>query len=552
MAQPTNTFYRDPSRGFRQWHRDEIVTENGNGKWVPNPNDLVVDYEQGFFIVTEVDYTTGLSVLTPWVLPESPEEDDNIDVLIGSGPGYPSESYRAFLDTTVTPHTLSPDLRLHYYSSSIASYRVFLGTDISQEHGTVISSFYDNAGNFLGDSIPVEGLANPDTDGEPVKAPMTGYTSEKLDDGELVTVVAYDDSGGVVSEAKLLIQNTKAIRRADASKRYIQSIQLESPFISDADPQVIEFPLNVTVESLPLTGVVNYSDGKKQRLPIDNTRFSLMGLRNYIATETGQQFPMVLAYTLSPDEVSYTLTPTANRRLTLPYTAMTTPVDGAYGVKLFVYPVWVDAVTGYRLEFWLYNLDRQTFYNVTPNIELGVNSAPFNPTLYGATQNLTYAVNLNNVDGKFVPYRHVQNIQLALLARGDQDQDNWVIYPTPGSGNGYGRGYYADLEFVSANSWNLKLDQGLPSKEVWLKTLYDSIEPLVHPDIESVPPVPTHFRVRFLNNTYEYTVDQWDETFVVNNDLEDGELVYIQWIRRNYDTDLQLGISALPVRSTGS
>lgn len=551
MAFPPNTYYRDPDRGFRLWQRSEIVETGGDGKWVPNVGDLVFDPQQGFLLVSEVDYTTGYSVLTLWTAPEEPGDAESTDILVGQGPGYASESYRIFLDQTVTPHTFAPDSRLHFYGSMVQSYKVFLGTDISSDYGTVISAFFDPAGNFLGTSVPVEAVTVPGTTQDVIKAPLVGYTSESLETGEIVTLVAYDSEGGVVSRAQLLVNNTGAIRQADASRKYVKAIQVDSPFISSADPQTIEFPLNVTVESLPMTGVVHYSDGSKHRRPIDGSKFTLYGLRNYVATIVGQEFPMVLAYNLAEDEVSYTLEPTANRRLTMSYQARTTTADGAYEVKLYMYPVWVSESVGYRMEYWLYNLDRQTFYNVTPHIELGTMSSPFNPTQYGTTQTITVALDLNKVDGKFAPYRHVQTFQIALLVRGDANQDLWEIFFRPDQPESFGRGVKAEVEYLSTNTWKLRIDQGLASKELWLKALYERIEPLVNEQVEAWPPVPTHFTVHTIYNQYTFSVEQWNEELIINNDLSDGEILYISWESVNYDTDLQLALTGLPVRQVG-
>lgn len=544
----THTQFRDPDRGFRIWHISEIVTQHGQGQWVPNVGDLVMDDVQGFLRVMEVEPVSHLSTLEPWTPVPAPPEEELRNRLVGVGPGYPSETFRIYLDQAVTPHTLTPEKRLHFYGSDVASYRVFRGSVISEEQGEIISACYDASNNFLGTAIPVESVEVPGATTTTVKAPKAGHTNHELSDGELVTLVAYGIDGKVVSTAQLLVKNTRAIRMADAGLKYVSAISLDTPFLSPADPNTIEFPINVPVDGLPLHAKVHYSDGSTHRLAIDGSRFSLFGLANYIPTVIGKPFPLVLSYVLADDEVSYDLAPSVNRTIMVDYHARTTPVDGSYEVKLYMYPIWVNAQVGYRLEYWLYNLDRSTYYNVTPYVELGATSAPFDPRAYGIKQTVTVAVDLNKVDGRFAPYRHVQTFQIALLTGGDLTDVNWSVNFTPEQLTEYGAGLYADMELVNTNYWRLRLGNDLPSKEIWLQTLYERIDPLRNQALETYAPTPTHFRVILTHNTYEFSVEQWDEALVVNNDLAPGEVVYLQWIRRNAVTDLQLGMSALPVR----
>lgn len=540
--------YRDPDRGFREFGRWEIVAPGSDGLWVPNPDDKILDWDQGYFRVKEVDYTTGYSVLVPWSPPQSSSGDAD-EKLVGVGPGYSSESFRMFLDISVTPHQLTPDFRLHSYGSQAQYYKVFLGSDISERFGKVISAMYDPSGNFLGDTVPLE-LVNPNDPTSVEKTPAPGFTSERLKNGELVTVVFYGSDGTQLSQAQLLVVNSKTVRRADASKRYVEGIRLESPFISSADPSVVEFPINVTVESLPLTAVTHYSDGTTQRSSIDGAQFELFGLRNYIATEVGQQFPMVLNYRLAADEVSFNMVPSINRTLSKDYIARTVTADGAYEVKIFGYPVWVNAQQGYRMEYWLYNLDRRDYYNVTPFVEAATNSPAFNPKAYGIVQTYTIALDLNKVDGRFAPYRAVQVMRVALLNSGDNQPANWELLFTPTQVTGYGRGLAANLQYVSVNNWRLNLGHGNTNIETWLNQLYYSAEPLFNVEYEEEPPRPTHFILQFLHNSYEFPIGDWNQNLMVNNDLQHGELVYLRWISRNAVTDLHLATTALAVNLT--
>jgi hypothetical protein len=560
-----NDLYRDPDRGFKVWHRDElpestVVSDNGTrvpieeeprtttGKHVPNVKDLVIDFYLGWLIVIEVDHSTGYSVLMPWNPAKEIEVPDDEDPLIALHPGPPRESFRIFLDTSVTPFTLSVDSSFTLPGSMVDSYRIFLGTDINPDTGKCISQFIDGGGNFLGTAVPLESVSVPGATTSTIKVPLTGYTTERMDDGETVSLAAYSDDGSLVYRTTLVVINTALSRSNDVARRYIKGIQLESPFLSSADPQTIEFPLNVAVESLPMYATVHYHNGDRIRYPIDDTKFFLFGRKEYIATTVGQKFPMTLAYVLSDDEVSYMEVPTANRRITKSYQALTTTVDGSYEVKLYVYPQWVNPTVGYRLVYWLYNLDRQTYYDVTSLIEIGTNSPPFEPLLYGTTQRITVAIDLNRVDNIFAPYRHVQTFQLALLGRGDMAGDIWQVFFTSEQSQGFGRGLSATVEYLNTNDWKLYLSNGYPGIGPWMRAMFEAIEPLYDQRREVEAPKPTHFLLRFKNNTYEFPIESWGDDLIVNNDLNEGELLYIHWINKGYSEDLQLGVTALPIR----
>jgi hypothetical protein len=540
------TLISDPTQGFKVWNITQIYNPVSAplARYVPNVDDQVLDWTAGYFRVTAVDYTTGLSTLIPWSPPVDATAGDDDDILLGDGPGTQYESYRAYIDTSVIPYVLALDSRLHLYGTTVTYVKVFLGTDISQQ-GTVISSMYDTAGNFLGENIPTELVTMPNDNNLAVQTPKVGYTTSQLADGEVVTVVTYSANGSATSTARCLVKNTQFVRTTNASLKYITSIAVETPFLSSSQPKLIHYPINMAVEQLNLIGVVTYSDGTQLRMPVDGTKFSMLGLQNFVATIQGQIVPLVLTYTLSPGEYTYGATGASARFITEPYQATTEQEDGAYSVKLFAYPIWQDAITGYRLDWWLYTLDREDVYNVTPYIQAANQSAPFNPTLYDTVQNLVVAVNMSQVDSKFANYRHVQTIAVALLAPGNEHQDNWEIQFSPGQTPPYGIGVKAVLTFINQNDWTLDLTSGFNSLEQWLTNIYNYTQPLYSSISETAPPIPNFFALVVGGQRIEIPVSQWNQPISIPGGIAEGQPVYLQFFLRNSQTDLQLGISGL-------
>lgn len=537
---------RDPDRSFSVWNIKDIYNGTlATGVYVPNVDDLVVDYDEGWFRVIAVDQTTGLSTLSKWEPPKSANQINTDDLLLGAGPGVVAESYRAYLDTSVMPHTLACDSRLHLYGTQAGYIKIFKGTNIGVD-GDVISAYFDQGGNFLGENIPLELVAMPDQNNTAIKAPMVGYTLREFVDGELVTAVVYSDDGQTLSIAKLLIKNTAFVRTTDASMKYIQAIDLESPFISPSNPNLIQYPINMPVASLNLMGVVTYSDGSKIRMPVDGTKFQIFGLDNYIATIQGQQLPVALVYNLSDNEFNYMANPSGPKTISKEYQATTMEADGAYSVKLFAYPIWVDELHGYRLESWLYNLDRQRVYNVTNYVQAAQGSRAFDPVTYGSIQHIALAVDMNRVDPAYARYRHAQTFDVTLLTEGsEQLVDNWTVGFSPSQDPPYGRAMEAKAKMVNQNLWQMRIDNLETVFDRWLDKTYYATQPLFDANSENKAPAPNYFAIVFDTYRVEFPISQWNQILELPQAPIEGRPIFIQWIKRSNQNDLQLGISAM-------
>jgi hypothetical protein len=366
-------------------------------------------------------------------------------------------------------------------------------------------------------------------------------------------VVSYRADGGATSTARCLIINSSFVRTTDASQKTIVSIALETPFLSGSDPTLIVYPINMPVIDLNLIGVVTYSDGTQLRMPVDGTKFSVSGLQYFVSSIQGQVVPLVLKYLLSPGEFTDLATGgTSAKFITTKYYATTGAENGAYSLKIFGYPIWQDAISGYRMDYWLYTLDRDEVYNITSYVTQAPNTTAFNGLLYGTVQNLGVAVNLSQVDPKFANTRHVQSIAVDLLAPGPTHQTDWILQFTPGQNPAYGSNVEAVLTMTNQNLWTLDLSSGYASLQTWLQALYYNTVPLYSAVSETAPPAPNFFAVIVGGQRIEVPISEWNTPLTIPGGVLEGQLVYLQFFLRNSQTDLQLAIAGMNVHYVAS
>lgn len=537
---------QDPNREWTQWNIEEIFngTTNSIGLMVPNPNDLVYDIpNKKVFKVATVDYTTGISVLLNWdsIVDQSVNTEDRF-----LSNGSDNETFRVYIDTSVLPYTLAVDSSMHIYQSDASYIRLFKGTDTTAG-GTVISAFYNQNGDLVSDQIPLEVVASVNLNNIAIKAPKVGSCNRMLEDGDTVTAIVYSAVGNVVGHSPLKVMNTRFIRNASAASKYIRGIELKSPFNSLTDPSLIEFKVNTTINSANFMGIVHYSDGSSIERPVDGTKFTILGFNSLMNSFVGQRQPAILTYSLSPEESTFGTTVSANGMITQRYDFLTVPADGAYSVKLFIFPRWLDSSRGYHLDYWLYSLNRDRAQFVTPFITLSANSPAFDPTLYGVKQSITININLQTVDPSYNPYIHEQAFDIVLQRPGSSSTlPLWTMSYSYGQNPLYGINAKAELQDVGS-LWSVNIGHGSLSKEHWLASLYHAALPLYNPLLEIAAPQPTHMELVFKNRFYEYSIDEWNIDHFVVNDLTQGELLLIRFIKRTVNGDLMLGCAGLPV-----
>jgi hypothetical protein len=533
-----------PSGRWSIWNLNEIYTgQQGAQRYVPRVNDYAVNTDTDeTWKVTSIDPATLIPTLVRVNAINTGPLNPN-DILLGVGPGTQSDTYRVYIDKSVTPHILAVDARLNVGGSMVTKAILFRGSELSGT-AVAISALYDQSGNLLGQAIPLELIAT--INNIAMKTVPVCHTLADLPDGELITAVFYSDVGNVVSKRQLLAENTAFIRTTDASVKYIIGISLETPFLSLTDPKLIQYPLNVPLNGLSLIGVVNYSDGSQIRMPVDGTKFSIFGFEGFISTVIGQKFNVVLKYTLSSNEVVYGANAIGGMFITDTYKATTSLANGAFTVKLFGYPVWIDSINGYILEWFMYNLDRTAMYRVTPYVKFGVNSRAYNPSLYGTTQSLSVMINLHDVNSIFANYNHVQNIDVTLLAPGSARTTNWTIGFAPNQTPVFGINNFAATTMTNQNLWSVNLASGETILSNWLNRMYFNTLPLTDTTKELAPPVPNYFALLIGNTSLEFPISEWNLTHAISLAVPDNSTLFVKFFFRTPDNDIQLSIVGLP------
>jgi hypothetical protein len=536
----------EPDGRWCMWDIKEIYRgQTADNTFVPKIRDYVIDPETfTTYIVDDLDTITLIPTLREIRPANMSYSFSETDVLFGVGPGTQADTYRVYLDTSVMPHVLAVDVRLRVGGAMTSYAKIFRGSVIDGT-GTVISKTYDGSGQYVSDNVGLELAAIDSHVNHSIKVVKVCHCTVPLTDGEIVTIVLYNDAGHVVSKRQLLVENTSFIRGVNRGLKYVTHISMGSAFMSPTLDKTIEYPLNVPINALNLMGTVHYSNGETLQLPVDGSKFRIMGLEQYVSSIIGQKMDLVLSYALSPNETAYAGVGVSGNFITEPYNLVTVNPNNSYTVKLFGYPVWIDASNGYQMRWYLFNLDRNVFFDVTQHVTFSQNTGPYDPKAYGYMQRKNVTLNLRDVSGVFKPFVHTQTVEIVLNGEPQTDATSWTMsHESNGNRPVFGRDLFAKRK--SANTINLS--SGLTTQESWLTRVYKETFPLVNPNTEIDPITPTHFVLTFNGVSTEYPVADWDEDITVTGSVVAFKTAFLRFIKRTASGDQLLGMSALILR----
>lgn len=535
----------EPDKPFRILGMNDVyLGKTGKFKYIPNINDYVVEPETAsFYRVVNLNNVTFIPELIPVVFNTSSINGQSLLATDG-------ENYRVYYDKSVKPYTLTIDGMFKVYGSEASYARIYKGYFITSEG--LISRLYNNSGGFVGSDIPLVKVLYNSHDNYAVKSPTQVHTdNQDLVSGEVVTIVVYSTNGSVIKKEHAIIEETTFVPQNYAEQKYITQIYLKSSFINLSDTNRINYPVNLPIESFNPIGVVVYSDGSELEYPVtSNGPFRIDGLDQFVAGSIGQEIKLALNYRLDEQESGlatgdYVVN---NGFIARPYSLLVVEPNTSYNVKVFAYPVWVSGSSGYRLQFFMLNLDRNVIYDVTSVIKKTITSNAFNPTRYGVSQRLFYTLDLSEVSPVYGKFNYVQGFEIKLNNQATVNSSYWeVASQVPNNGIYYGSGLKATIPITDKKILNIK--NTATTLAEFLNITYKKTFPLVNPMTEAEPLTPTHIKIfTDLNTSVTIAITDYNKPITFPVDLIENSNINMLFLRKHGDVYFNLSVCSMVVK----
>lgn len=533
----------DLQRGWNIWALPQIYSgDDGTGRIVPNVGDLVYDSRIPAMLEV-VEVVNNFSRLS------NPLEIGRTGVssaegLIGTGGGHVSETYRLNVDTKSDIPECSFDSRLRTYDSSATHLKIFVGVDTSV-NGEVISAYYNNSGQYVSENIPY-GPAFSGADGNTIKVPLTGKLTRPLGRGEMVTAVTYKD-GEPRSECRLITRNTTNIRPYNGVNRIVDSISLKSIWLSPDEENTLIVPVNVPTGDIQAKCVVTYLDGGQREYSIDGVRAALSGMSEFASNSPGERKPLTLSYYPTDGEEVLGAGSGIVRHKSVQAWLRSREADGAYSVKLFACPEWMGEANGYKMRYYLLNLDGDLSIDVTRYV-YSSDGNQFKPHGYGVSQTLTVKLDVGAATALGNTYLHIQQFVVTLITIPSESSSPWKIDYM--GGTEFGSSVSAKLSFTGTNRGQLNLRSGALSQDEWLNKLYYSTSPLLSKSDGTLARRPTHVDIIVGDYVERHPISLWNKEMLLDNRViaKSGDTAMIRFILETPTLDISLAVISVNMK----
>lgn len=535
----------NPEGLWKTWAISEIYTGGpGSNRYVPKVLDHVVEPSTNTrYKVNSLSQVTLIPELVPLGSNNSLALSSQ-DLLFATGPGWPSQCYRIFLDDTVFPYRLDVDAFTWIRQVNAAYVKIIHGS-LYGDH-QIVSQVFDASGTFITDQVGLDLAAvEPGWTNYHIKTVKTCNCSQKFVNGDVLTVIIYSADGHVLGITPLSVVNSNFIRALNAPQKSITHTSLRSPFLSETNPNLLLLPLNWTTATMNLTGVVHYSNGDEVEIPVDGRKFTMQGLQQLLSSIPNHEMDMVLHYSLDPTETTTHETSSFNNGINTPYRVRLVDPNYSYSVRLYAFPVWDEIGQQFQLTFWMFNLERNIYRNVTGSVRFAANSPLFDGSSYGVVQRFQVTLNLRDVIPTYKAFAHTQVFEVSLYGTPTDFPTPWIVRHNLSDALPYGGALYALL----GGNGSVNLSSGIQTFEEWKDRVYLKSYPLTEtPEDPSAIIQPTHFDVLFNGQTTTFPIDQWNQNLVLSSPGTVRKSVHIVFKRMVSSGPLYLAMSSMVLK----
>lgn len=540
------------------WQGQAGAQLNNKKRYVGKVGDLVVDRANAkLYIITKVDEYSHIPTLKEFglgIMNNGMTEEQKYVATNFSNP----DAYKTYYNDTVIPHEVRVDPRLPIPGSFVKYAVLFRGSE-ADNNLEIISGRYTIDGRLTDTHISLELRESKTINGftnHTVKTAMPTHTMRELKHGEILTLVAYDDNDNLCFSQPTIVVKTNFLFGTEDSQKHITGISLKSDFLDTSDPSQLKFPINVNITGINLFGVLHYNNGTSLELPVDGTRFSITGMDDLLITPVGHSFKPQLVYMLGEEEHAYGPNVGINNTIVLDLKALVGPRDGAYTVKLFGYPVYLNPTLGYRMEWFMLDLSRKRYYKVTPFVTYSNygGATKFKGNLWGVNQFINVSLNLSSVDPSYKSFIYAQAMYVEVIEPSNShSKDPWLVQYETSQSPRYGANLIAYMLPKEQDYKEFNVSCGEGNIQDWLLRVYQSTRPLYNPEEEVGAPDPNMFAIVLpQGGQAEYPIADWNKTLTASGLFADGDTLFIKFFNRTATGDAMLAVAGVNIKTVTS
>lgn len=517
---------------------DDIYDPNDpqSGKYFPSLYSLVVDSEGRLYYVSDRNTTTYGVTLTPCSY-VSTEEDTEVTIV-----SYGNDKFCLYIDTRTDPHRLVVDAKFLVYGNNLVEYSLYQIDESGEEQ--CISQYYDAAGNFVSNRIPLQSISETYP---AYKFPTNCHTTYDLIEGDPVTLRAYNNIGNLAAEITLYVRNAQWMNDLASHTNPIVSLNADALQMMGDDFFIYE---KQDVSHLNIQPYLLYADGSRQNINVDNKRCFIYGLEDVEPSYPGRSQSIVIKYFLNYKETTTQSTSDERRLLTCTKKIVVVDNENDYTVKLSCVPLWSSVYNTWQLRWFAYTDDRQGVYDVTDLAKLNANY-PFDGTSasFGNEQRIVVDYDLQSIFQTDDPITGAQTLYITLWDKEKYERytfrdtkDDTFIYGVDGSITRRPVIHYDETieqYFIPTSIFE--------NVDAVIESFYTLARPPYNPSVETVAPTPTHFTVRDTQNGRQIiggpiALTEYGQCWptIIGVTIQPGSTVLVEFLYQESDTSFAI------------